>query len=153
MYETSLASLPRRSCSGLWQFFTLSIQQTTFGRSVFYPEPQAESPSDISGPLVDDVWNRTRGREIYIYKQRVGGLTVDELTMKVVVRLVLVGSSATCTTHSKHITHIIKRTQTTARARIRGQRCRAEVCVCCFVLLNHWWGNLGPGATQMRLGL
>jgi len=51
---------------GMWQFFMLSIQQTTFGRSVFYPEPQAESPSDISWPL-GDVWNRIRGRGIYIY--------------------------------------------------------------------------------------
>jgi len=32
---------------------------------------------------------------IYIYKQRVGGLAVEEKTMKVIVALVLVGSSAT----------------------------------------------------------
>jgi len=63
---------------------------------------------------------------IYIYKQRVGGLAVEEKMMKMVVVLVLVGSSATCTTHSKRRTHTIKRTKITARARARGQSCWAE---------------------------
>ena len=49
-----------------------------------------------------------------MYTQCGGGLTVEEKTMKVVVALVLVGSSAICTTHSKHRTHTIKRSHTTA---------------------------------------
>jgi len=52
---------------------------------------------------------------IYIYTQRVGGLVVEERTMKVVVVLVFVGSSATCTTHSR--SHSLSYSRSRSRSR------------------------------------
>jgi len=94
------------------QFFTLNPKQNP---PVIYPGHWMMSGIEPEEEIY-----------IYIYKQRVGGLAVEEKMMKMVVVLVLVGSSATCTTHSKRRTHTIKRTKITARARARGQSCWAE---------------------------
>ena len=82
------------------QGFTLSPKQNP---PVIYPGHWKTSGIEPEGEVY-----------IYIYKQRVRGLVVEERTMKVVVVLVLVGSLATCTTHLKHRTHTIKGSQTTA---------------------------------------